>query len=387
MRRGLFRSIVLAGLVTGVACGTARVAGAQGSGQPAVTLPDSLFQPITLPPTISYGYPANTIFVPQIHDLARRRDFDALDAMFSQLAADVKGDVKHENRFADAFGAFDRDEPALLQSIDAWVAARPQSAHALVARASYNFATAWRRRGTQYIRDTPQANIRGMQEFARRTTTDVNAALQRDSTHLVAYRILIGVTRLLGAHDLAVQALTRGLSMHRGSYLLHAAFITMLWPRWGGSEQMMIEFGERAAVDAAINPRLVTLRAAVYEHRANDSSLAGNPAGAVRELNKALAFGPERTYLLGRGKAYFRLGAYEWAFNDLRTVVIEQSQNPEGLEYYGRTLVELATRARPDIRRTILDRAIEALTLAAYLMPSNTRVSTALDRARRLAGG
>src|SRR5688572_4668331 len=221
MRCGLLRSIVLAVLVTGVASGAARVAGAQGSGQPSVAIPDSLFQPITLPPTISFGYPANTIFVPQIHDLARRRDFDALDAMFSQLAADVKGDVKNETRFADAFGAFDRDEPALLQSIDAWVAARPQSAHALVARASYHFATAWRRRGTQYIRDTPQANIRGMEEFARRTATDVNAALQRDSTHLVAYRILIGVTRLFSAHDLAVQALTRGLSMHRGSYLLH----------------------------------------------------------------------------------------------------------------------------------------------------------------------
>jgi tetratricopeptide (TPR) repeat protein len=387
MRRGLLRSIVLAGLVTGVASGAVRVASAQGPGQPSITIPDSQFQPITLPPTISFGYPANTIFVPQIHDLARRRDFDALDAMFSQLAADVKADVKNESRFADAFDAFDRDEPPLLQSIDAWVAARPRSAHALVARASYHLATAWRRRGTRYIRDTPPATIRAMEEFARRTTTDVNAALQRDSTHLVAYRILIRATRLVGAHDLAVQALTRGLSVHRASYVLHAAFISMLWPRWGGSEEMMIEFGQRAARDAAINPRLVTLPAAVYEHRANDSSLAGNHAGAVRELNKALAFGPERNYLIDRGKAYFRLGAYEWAFNDLRTAVIEQSQNPEALEYYGRTLVELATRARPAIRRTILDRAIETLTLAAYLMPSNTRVSTALDRARRLAGG
>jgi len=66
--------------------------------------------------------------------------------------------------------------------------------------------------------------------------------------------------------------------------------------------------------------------------------------------------------------------------------VIEQSQNGEALEYYGRTLIELATRARPAIRSTILDRAIESLTLAAYLTPANTRVSAAIVRARRMAG-
>lgn len=356
------------------------------TGVAQMTIADSLFQPITLPQTISFGYPPNTIFVPHIHDLTRRRDFDALDAMFGQLVADVASDVRHESRLLDAFDAYERDEPALLQSIDAWIAARPQSAHARVARANYHFATAWRRRGNQYMRDTPEANIRGMEEFSRKAIADLTVALERDSTHLAAYDILIGVTRLFGSHELASRALARGLAIHRGSYVLPARFLSMLWPRWGGTEAVMIQFAERAASNAGNNPRLVTLRGAVYENRANDSSLAGNDAGAVRELNKALAFGPERNYLADRGKAYFRLGAYEYAFNDLRSVVIEQSQNAEALEYYGRTLVELATRARPAIRLTILARAIESLTLAAYLAPANTRVSTALARARQMAG-
>ena len=106
----------------------------------------------------------------------------------------------------------------------------------------------------------------------------------------------------------------------------------------------------------------------------------------MRELNKALAYGPERIYLAARGKAYFRLGAYEYAFNDLRAVIVERSQDKETLDYYGRTLVQLATRARPEIRPTILDRAMEVLRLAVYLDPSNTNARTALDRATRLAG-
>jgi hypothetical protein len=378
--------LILLSLPRAVAIGVALLLAAAGTGVAQMTIPDSLFQPITLPQTISFGYPPNTIFVPQIHDLTRRRDFDALEAMFGQLAADVVSDVRHESRLLDAFSAFERDEPALLEGIDAWIAARPQSAHARVARASYHYATAWRRRGYQYIRDTPEENIRGMEEFSRKAITDLTAALERDTTHLAAYEILIGVTRLFGSHELALRALMRGTAIHRGSYVLPARFLSMLWPRWGGTEAVMIEFGERAASDAGINPRLVTLRGAVHENRAYDSTLAGNEAGAVRELNKALAFGPERNYLGDRGKAFFRLGAYEYAFTDLRIVVIEQSQNAEALEYYGRTLIELATRARPAIRPTILDRAIESLTLAAYLTPANTRVSAALARARRMAG-
>ena len=359
-------------------------AAAQGTGAPGIA--DSLFQPITLPATISFGYPPNTTFAPQIHDLTRRRDFSALEAMFGQLAADVRDDVKHETRYGDAFEAFERDEPALLESIDAWIAAHPRSAHAYAARAHYHFATAWRRRGNDYIRNTPPENLRGMEEFSRKAIADVTAALERDTTHFGAYEILVGVTQLFGEHRFAYEALQRALKIYRGSYRLHAAFVHMLWPRWGGTEELITSYSDRAAEDASINPRLVTLRGAVHETRANDSSLAGNEAGAVRELNKALAFGPERAYLFRRGRAYFRLGAYEYAFHDLRTVIIEQSQHPEALEYYGRTLIELATRARPAIRPTILARAIESLTLAAYLAPSNTRIAPALARARRMAG-
>ena len=349
------------------------------------TIPDSMFLPITLPSTISFGYPPNAIYLPHIHDLARRRQFDSLDAMFNELEADVASDVRNEIRFSDAFEAFARDEPALLESIDAWVRSRPRSPHAYVARASYHVATAWRRRGKAYVRDTPPENIRGMETFAKKAVDDLQAALLRDSTHLVAYETLIGVLQLFGAHDLASQILVRGTSLHRGSSILYRSFVHMLWPRWGGSEDSMIDFAERVARDVADNPRLETLRGAVHESRAYDSTLANNLAGAVRELNKALAFGPERTYLLARGKAYYGLGAYEYAFHDLRAAMIERSQDSETLDYYGRTLVELATRARPEIRGAVLDRAIETLTLASYLEPSNTAVTTALAKAKGMA--
>ena len=377
-----------AALVAVLAVAVATAARAQatgGSGGGSISIPDSLFQPIRLPAMMPYGYPPNETYVPRFIDLIKRRDFDALERALDSLKADVAYDVRHEIRFIDAFIATARDDSTIFAGINAWMEAKPRSAHARAAAANHHFATAWRRRGNDYIRNTPPDSIKGMIEYATFAIEDAVAALQLDSTHLVAYGVAIGVTRLAGRHDDAARLLARGLAIHRGSYALHRAFILMLWPRWGGTEELMVEHGKRAAQDASVNPRLVTLLGAVYENRANDSTLAGNYAGAVRELNKALAYGPEHAYLRDRGEAYFRLGAYEYAFNDLRAAMMERSQDAEVLDYYGRTLVELAARARPAIRPTILARATEVLRLAVYLDPANPRSRAALGRAQQMA--
>jgi len=351
-----------------------------------ISIPDSMFQPIRLPETAAFGYPPNETYLPRFVELIRKRQFDSLDTIYDGLEADVQRDVRNEQRFGDAFDATDRNEPALLTALDAWVAAKPRSAHAHVARARYHYAAAWRRRGNGYIKDTPPERLKGMAESAEAAMRDVVAGLMLDSTHLVGHAIGIGVMRLAGAHDRAFQLMVHGVTLHPGSYLLPATFASMLWPRWGGTEEILMDFGERAAQDSAKNPRLVTLRGVVHENRANDSSLARNYAGAVRELNKALAYGPEIRYLRARGIAYYRLQAYEYAFNDLRTVIMEQSQDREVLDYYGSTLVELASRARPAVRPTILARAREVLRLAVYLDPGNEHARTALDRATSMSG-
>ena len=369
-----------------VVVGSLIVAASADGQSGGISIPDSMFQPIKLPETASFGYPPNETYLPRFIELIRRRQFDSLDTIYDGLEADVQLDVRNERRFSDAFDATDRNDPALLTAVDAWVTAKPRSAHARVARARYHYAAAWRRRGTGYIKDTPPERLKGMAEAAAAALRDVVVGLQLDSTHIVAHEIGIGVMKLAGSHDGAFQLMAHGTTLHRGSYELPSAFANMLWPRWGGSEELLVQFGERAAQDSARNPRLVTLRGVIFENRAYDSTLARNYAGAVRELNKALAFGPEIRYLRARGIAYYRLDAFEYAFYDLRTVLMERSQDKEVLDYYGSTLVELATRARPAIRPAILSRAREVLRLAVYLDPANEHARAPLDRATDMAG-
>jgi len=66
--------------------------------------------------------------------------------------------------------------------------------------------------------------------------------------------------------------------------------------------------------------------------------------------------------------------------------MIESSQDSEVLSFYGRTLVELASRDSPATRPKVLDRALETLALATYLAPTDAAARAALDRARRMAG-
>lgn len=377
------RQLVLALAASTVLGGLPRGAPAQASSN---AIPDSLFQPIVLPQELVFGYPPNAIHLPQIVEMARERDFGGLDAMLQAIEADVRRDVTHEARFRDAFESFDRDDSALVIALDAWIAARPASAHARVARARYYIAAAWRRRGTAHVRDMPPDTLHAVEGLAKRAVDDATAALKMDSTHLVAYEIAIDAAQLLGSREEAREAMRRGLAIHRGSYNLYRALMLSLWPRWGGSERLMIQLADEAARNADLNQRLVTLRGAVHEARAFDSTLAGNHAGAIRELNRAVLHGPERNYLALRGQAYFELGAYQYAFSDLRAALIDRSQDKRALAFYGRTLVELADDARPAIRPAILARAIEVLALAVYLDPANTAVSDALGRARRMGG-
>src|SRR4051794_40680749 len=118
------RGACFVGLFALIASSSAAQSGTTGG---TVALDDSLFLPIRSPATISFGYPPNEIFLPRIIEQMRHRQFDSLDTMFGELAADVRRDVRNEVRFADAFEAAERDDPELLGHIDAWITARPSS--------------------------------------------------------------------------------------------------------------------------------------------------------------------------------------------------------------------------------------------------------------------
>ncbi len=361
---------------------------ARGAAPPA--LPDSLFKPLTAPALLPFGYPANDTHKPTILEFIRTRRFEELEALLRALHRAVGEDIRHEMRLFTAFEAVKRNDAPLLAGIDAWIEARPQSADAIVARAAYNLAAAWRARGYKYIRDTPESRLRGMGDRLDLTVRDARAALAIDSTHLIAYDILLEVIQLGGSPEIGVQILQRGLAVHPASYLLRASFMQSLKPRWGGSYELMRAFADASVKDSARNPRMVTLRGEALQEQAftliaplpEDSLIRPDHRAAIDSLTRALEYGPAQDVFLERGEAYSALGDHVRAFLDYREALILNPQSHQILAAYGNTLVQIAHRTSRPIRGSMLDRAAEALALAVYLDPADRTSAKNLQWAR-----
>lgn len=389
VRRGAW-SLTLALLGAGIVFSSAHPQSlSQRAGQPS--LPDSLFKPLTSPALLPFGYPANDTHKPTILELIRTRRFDELEDLIGSLRRAVQEDVRHEMRLFTAFEAVKRDDAQLLANLNAWIAARPRSADAIVARATYNLAAAWRARGYAYIKDTREARLRRMGDKLELTVKDASAALAIDSTHLVAYDLLLEVIQLGGSHEIGVQILQRGLAVHPASYLLRASFMQSLKPRWGGSYELMRVFAEASVKDSARNPRMVTLRGEALQEQAytlitplpEDSLLRPDHRAAIDSLTRALEYGPAQDVFLDRGEAYLALGDHVRAFLDYREALILNPQSAEILAAYGNTLLQIAHRTSRPIRGSMLDRAAEALALAVYLAPTDRTSAKNLQWARQ----
>jgi tetratricopeptide (TPR) repeat protein len=343
---------------------------------------------------LPFGYPRNDVHKSEIVELVRQQRFDELEERIDGLRRAVAEDVRHEARLHALYDALDRDDPMLAAGITAWLAAKPRSANALTARASFYFRAAVRARGTASFANTPVERRRAMREYATLTLRDVDAALAHDSTHLIPYYVALGVTQLQGAHERGRQMLELGLARHPGSYLLRARYMDALRPRWGGSYEAMRALADEALRDTARNPRLATLRGSVLVEQGNthirprpaEGSRAPDYRAAIDSLTRALEYGLSFNALLHRGEAYYRVGEYERAFLDLRQAVIWSPQEAGYLTLYGRTLFQLAHRAEPSVRGLVLERAIEALDLAVHLEPTDRIAVTTLQAARQARG-
>lgn len=383
------RAVVCLALL-GIIGGESRVQAQSPARAAQPSLPDSLFKPITSPALLPFGYPANDTHKPTILEFIRTRRFEELEGLLSALHQAVREDIRHEMRLFTAFEAVKRNDAQLLSNINAWIEARPQSADAIVARATYNLAAAWRTRGFKYVKDTPESRMRGMGARLELTVEDARAALAIDSTHLIAYDILLEVIQLGGAHGIGVQILQRGLAVHPASYLLRASFMETLKPRWGGSYELMQAFAEASAKDSARNPRMVTLRGSALQEQAftlivplpEDSLRPRDPRSAIDSLTRALEYGPAHDVFLDRGEAYSRLGDHVRAFLDYREALILNPQRTEILAAYGNALIQIASRTTRPIRGSMIDRAAEALALAVYLDPTDRTSAHNLQWAR-----
>lgn len=154
--------------------------------------------------------------------------------------------------------AFDNGSFDIRPTLDAWKRDSPNSAFAFAASGTAYVAMAAEARGSAYMKDTPDSNIRAMDNLLAQADDDLRHAIALNPKLSVAYSALIHAGALGHSHEYVDTAIDDALAAVPDNYMIYVTAIWASEPKWGGSLEAMDQLASRA--QAQRNPMLKVLR-------------------------------------------------------------------------------------------------------------------------------
>lgn len=305
---------------------------------PAPVAAVSVLLPVAGAPAEEFGYPTQTIDRLAVRRLLMARSFDALDVLLAAYGDSVLRDYRLEYRLSDAYDAFHVALPSLEPPLTEWVQRRPNSAAALLARASFFAASGWHARGTKWARETPDEQFKRMGDFFRLAVADLVAAHRLAPRSIVPYLELMAIAGSQSNLNLSRQLLDEALTLQPNSFLLRLQHMYNLEPRWGGSYEAMAEFAAECAPYAARNVRIQALKGFADYDRGRELARTDHKAEALEAFGRALRFGNVWQFRYQRGRLYASLERPVEALEDLTAALVQRPQESDVL--YERANVE-----------------------------------------------
>lgn len=339
----------------------------------------SLLLPTDGTHTEDFGYPTQTIDRLAVRRLLQARSYDTLDVVLAAYADSAVRDHRLEYRLFDAYAAFDVPVPSLEPLLTEWVRQHPASAAALLARANFLRASGWNARGSKRAHKTSRQQFERMADFFRRAEADLAAALRLAPSSIVAYRLLIDIAPASrGDPERSRQILDRALKIQPYSFLLRAAHMRNLLPRWGGSYDEMAQFAEESASYANRNPRIRALRGFEDWDRGRVFESAGKKEQAADAYGRAMRFGNFWQFRYERGELYARSDLNKEAVEDLNRVLVQYPQHADALYYRARAAYDLGRESSSDANVDYLSQAFRDIEMAVALDPTDEFYQTQL---------
>jgi hypothetical protein len=111
----------------------------------------------------------------EILKLLKAKQYDKLESIFNDFQKEYEKDFSKEDLIITAFDAF--KTKSLDEYLSEWISAKPKSAYALLARATYFMNTGWEHRGTKLAKDTSEAQFAKMEEYFEKSLRDINSSI------------------------------------------------------------------------------------------------------------------------------------------------------------------------------------------------------------------
>ena len=219
--------------------------------------------------------------------------FAELDRRFTDIHHSYKtGLITDEDLRAD-FRVFYPTDAALEPMYALWVQQMPKSYVAHLARGIYYKKLGLDRRGTRYISETSEAQIKGMEDAFALASQELRTSMSLDDKPLLSYLHAMDITSAAGQDAETRQLLDLAVRIDPHNFVVREKYMGTLETRWGGSVEQMTLFLNECRKAQLSARQMQSLEALVQEDAGwNKQYVEGDPAAAVSYYLQAAQLKP-----------------------------------------------------------------------------------------------
>lgn len=240
--------------------------------------------------------------------LIAERDYPELERLLGGYQRAFEADPGVAPRLENAFLALRKVPPDAERTLNEWAGKYRSSYAAAIARGSFLYFRGLDARGAEFIRDTPEENIRAMRTYLDRARTDLERSLTLTQKPYLSRLTLMSIARNLGDRSDERAQYLEAVKLAPQSVELRLAHMVSLEPRWGGSIRQMEAYLAESRSELTDPRALDRLAARIPAYRAFERQQSKQLAQALKHYDEAIALYPgagtlcERSYLLSQLK-------------------------------------------------------------------------------------
>jgi hypothetical protein len=247
------------------------------------------------------------------------KGYRELERQFSpHLDSYAKGTIS-EVEFASKFAVFYRSY-GLESRFDEWVSAYPKSYTARLARGMYLISDAWRKRGSNFSRETTDEQFRGFTEQMRNAASDLEVSIGLYARPVESYRYLIQISMGLGLHT-GRGLLDAALELDPQAYNPRYIYLYSITPKWGGSVRQMESFIEDSRRSPMSDKDKARLEVQHHSHLGEQASWDKEYMFSSEHYLKAYQLQNDAKWLYRSGKSAMDGGFKDLAFSRFNELI------------------------------------------------------------------
>lgn len=271
----------------------------------------------------------------QLKSWLKAGEYNKLNVYFDELTKLYKSNILYEFKLYESYDEFEFHFNYESEHFEKWIAASPQKPFPFIARAYYNKAVAWAKRGGAFISKTSQKQISEMSEYMHKAESDAEKAIALDENNVMPYLILLDVYSSTGRDKLKYLAYEKANKLAENSYVLKIRYQKYIQSKWGGSDAYLLSYTKKQLELADKYPWFSRLMANYYLIKARHYGAAKESKDQTLKrmalVTKSLSYDRYWDALHYRGVQYKKLKEYSKAIDDFSEVLMRKPTH-----FYGR---------------------------------------------------